>query len=102
MALNTLVAAGNDAVSGPTKTEVDADADKVILPMATYSGTLAGNNWTANKKTAIRHSVSQTQGTSGRPTSEVYSETCGLRFAYSTIESADTGVYANGTRVPRT
>ena len=75
MALNTLVAAGNQAVSGPTKAEVDADADKVILPMATYSGTLAGNNWTANKKTAIRHSVSQTQGTSGRPTSEVYSET---------------------------
>ena len=102
MALNTLVAAGNDAVSGPTKTEVEADADKVILPMATYSGTLAGNNWTANKKTAIRHSVSQTQGTSGRPTSEVYSETCGLRFAYATIESADTGVYANATRVPRT
>ena len=102
MALNTLVAAGNQAVSGPTKAEVEADADNVLLPMATYTGSLAGNNWTANKKTAIRHSVSQTQGTSGRPTSEVFSETCGLRMAYSTSESADTGVYANGTRVPRT
>ena len=102
MALNTIASAGNSGVSGPSKTEVDADADKVLLPMATVSGTLAGNDFTANKDTAIRHSVSQTQGTSGRPTSEVYSETCGLRFAYSTIESADTGVYANGTRVPRT
>ena len=102
MALNTLVAAGNQAVSGPTKAEVEADADNVLLPMATYTGSLAGNNWTANKKTAIRHSVSQTQGTSGRPTSEVFSETCGLRMAYSTSESADTGIYANGTRVPRT
>ena len=102
MALNTIVAAGNSGVSGPSKTEVEADADKVLLPMATVSGTLAGNNFTANKDTAIRHSVSQTQGTSGRPTSEVYSETCGLRFAYATIESADTGVYADGTRVPRT
>ena len=102
MALNTLVAAGNQAVSGPTKAEVEADADNVLLPMATYTGSLAGNNWTANKKTAIRHSVSQTQGTTGRPTSEVFSETCGLRMAYSTSESADTGIYANGTRVPRT
>ena len=102
MALNTLVAAGNQAVSGPTKAEVEADADNVLLPMATYTGSLAGNNWTANKKTAIRHSVSQTQGTSGRPTSEVFSETCGLRMAYSTSESADTGIRANGTRVPRT
>ena len=102
MALNTLVAAGNDAVSGPTKTEVEAATENRILPQATVSGTLAGNSFTANKKTAIRHSVSQTQGTSGRPTSEVFSETCGLRMAYSTSESADTGVYANGTRVPRT
>ena len=102
MALNTIVSAGNSGVSGPSKTEVEADAAAVLFPMATYSGTLAGNDFTANKDTAIRHSVSQTQGTSGRPTSEVFSETCGLRFAYATIESADTGVYANATRVPRT
>ena len=102
MALNTVVAAGGGGVSGPTKAEVEAATENRILPQATVSGTLAGNDFTANKTTAIRHSVSLTQGTTGNPSSEVYSETCGLRFAYSTIESADTGLYANGTRVPRT
>ena len=102
MALNTVVAAGNSGVSGPTKAEVEAATENRILPQATVSGTLAGNDFTANKKTAIRHSVSQTQGTSGSPTSEVYSETCGLRFAYATALSADSGRYANGTAVPRT
>ena len=106
MALNTIVAAGNGGVSGPSKAEVEADADKVLLPMATVSGDLANNNFTANKKTAIRHSVAKTNSTA-TASSEVYSETCGLRFAYATAEggthpSADTGVYANGTQVPRT
>ena len=106
MATNSPVAAGNNGVSGPTKVEIDAASlsgnSKVILPQATVSGTLAGNDFTANKTTALRWSVSQTQGTAGAPTSEVYSETCGLRFAYATALSADSGRYANGTQVPRT
>ena len=100
MATNSPVAAGNNGVSGPTKTLIDAGA---TLPYATVTGTLAGNNWTGNKKTAIRHSVSQTQGTAGNPTSEVYSETMNLRFAYDTdtIET-DTGRLLNNSLVPRT
>ncbi len=108
MALNYVAVAGNNGVSGPTKAEVDAASSsgnsKVILPQATVSGTLAGNNFTANKTSALRWSVSQTQGTAGAPTSEVYSETCNLRYAYgntSTIET-DSGRYANGTATPRT
>ena len=108
MALNYVAVAGNNGVSGPTKAEVDGTSasgnSKVILPQATVSGTLAGNDFTANKKTALRWSVSQTQGTAGAPTSEVYSETCNLRYAYgdtSTIET-DSGRYANGTATPRT
>ena len=108
MALNYVAVAGNNGVSGPTKAEVDGTSasgnSKVILPQATVSGTLAGNNFTANKTTALRWSVSQTQGTAGAPTSEVYSETCNLRYAYgntSTIET-DSGRYANGTATPRT
>ena len=109
MALNYVAVAGNHGVSGPTKAEIDAvTADTgggvVILPQATVSGTLAGNNFTANKTTALRWSVSQTQGTAGAPTSEVYSETCNLRYAYgntATIET-DSGRYANGTATPRT
>ena len=108
MALNYVDVAGNNGVSGPTKAEVDGTSasgnSKVILPQATVSGTLAGNNFTANKTTALRWSVSQTQGTAGAPTSEVYSETCNLRYAYgntATIET-DSGRYANGTATPRT
>tara|TARA_R100000742_G_C4249558_1_gene68033 strand:+ start:501 stop:827 length:327 start_codon:yes stop_codon:yes gene_type:complete len=108
MALNYTAVAGNNGVSGPTKVEIDAASlsgnSKVILPQATVSGTLAGNDFTANKTTALRWSVSQTQGTAGAPTSEVYSETCNLRYAYgntSTIET-DSGRYANGTATPRT
>ena len=108
MALNYVAVAGNNGVSGPTKAEVDGTSasgnSKVILPQATVSGTLAGNNFTANKTTAVRWSVSQTQGTAGAPTSEVYSETCNLRYAYgntATIET-DSGRYANGTATPRT
>tara|TARA_R100001129_G_C5142032_1_gene196213 strand:+ start:140 stop:466 length:327 start_codon:yes stop_codon:yes gene_type:complete len=108
MALNYVAVAGNNGVSGPTKAEVDAASSsgnsKVILPQATVSGTLAGNNFTANKTTALRWSVSQTQGTAGAPTSEVYSETANLRYAYgntATIET-DSGRYANGTATPRT
>ena len=108
MALNYVAVAGNNGVSGPTKAEVDGTSasgnSKVILPQATVSGTLAGNNFTANKTTALRWSVSQTQGTAGAPTSEVYSETCNLRYAYgntATIET-DSGRYANGTATPRT
>ena len=108
MALNYVAVAGNNGVSGPTKAEVDGTSasgnSKVILPQATVSGTLAGNNFTANKTTALRWSVSQTQGTTGAPTSEVYSETCNLRYAYgntATIET-DSGRYANGTATPRT
>ena len=108
MALNYVAVAGNNGVSGPTKAEVDGTSasgnSKVILPQATVSGTLAGNNFTANKTTALRWSVSQTQGTAGAPTSEVYSETCNLRYAYgntATIET-DSGRYAIGTATPRT
>ena len=108
MALNYVAVAGNNGVSGPTKAEVDAASSsgnsKVILPQATVSGTLAGINFTANKTTALRWSVSQTQGTAGAPTSEVYSETANLRYAYgntATIET-DSGRYANGTATPRT
>ena len=108
MALNYVAVAGNNGVSGPTKAEVDGTSasgnSKVILPQATVSGTLAGNNFTANKTTALRWSVSQTQGTAGHPTSEVYSETCNLRYAYgntATIET-DSGRYADGTATPRT
>ena len=108
MALNYVAVAGNNGVSGPTKAEVDAASSsgnsKVILPQATVSGTLAGNNFTANKTTALRWSVSQTQGTAGAPTSEVYSETANLRYAYgntATIET-DSGRYANGTATHRT
>ena len=108
MALNYVAVAGNNGVSGPTKAEVDGTSasgnSKVIFPQATVSGTLAGNNFTANKTTALRWSVSQTQGTAGAPTSEVYSETCNLRYAYgntATIET-DSGRYADGTATPRT
>ena len=101
MALNTVVAAGNNGVSGPNKTVVGADADGMILPRATVSGTLAGNNFTANQKTAIRHSVAKTNSTA-TASSEVYSETCGLRVPYATTLSADSGRYADVTAVPRT
>ena len=109
MALNYVAVAGNNGVSGPTKAEVDGTSasgnSKVILPQATVSGTLAGNNFTANKTTALRWSVSQTNSsTTGRPNSEVYSETANLRYAYgntATIET-DSGRYANGTATPRT
>ena len=98
MALNYVAVAGNNGVSGPSKALIDAGA---TLPYATVTGTLAGNNWTGNKKTAIRHSVSQTQGTAGNPTSEVYSETMNLRYAYASGNS-DTGRKANNALVPRT
>ena len=98
MATNKVATAGNNGVSGPTKTLIDAGA---TLPYATVSGTLAGDNWTADKETAIRHSVSQTQGTTGNPTSEVYSETMNLRYAYASGNS-DTGRKANNALVPRT
>ena len=76
-----------NGTSGPLAAGINADADKVLLPLATVTGTLAGSNKyathaTANLKgSAIRHSVAKTK--SGAAASEVYSETLCFRTSYS-------------------
>ena len=76
-----------NGTSGPLAAGINADADKVMLPLATVTGTLAGSNKyathaTANLKgSAIRHSVAKTK--SGAAASEVYSETLCFRTSYS-------------------
>ena len=76
-----------NGTSGPLAAGITADADKVLLPLATVTGTLAANNKyathaTANLKgSAIRHSVAKTK--SGAAASEVYSETLCFRTSYA-------------------
>ena len=76
-----------NGTSGPLAAGITADSDKVMLPLATVTGTLAGSNKyathaTANLKgSAIRHSVAKTK--SGAAASEVYSETLCFRTSYS-------------------
>ena len=81
-----------NGTSGPLAAGINADADKVLLPLATVTGTLAaGNKYathaTANLKgSAIRHSVSKTKsGTTAA--SEVFSETMNFRTSYSGQEA---------------
>ena len=76
-----------NGTSGPLAAGITADSDKVMLPLATVTGTLAGSNKyathaTANLKgSAIRHSVAKTK--TGAAASEVYSETLCFRTSYS-------------------
>ena len=76
-----------NGTSGPLGAGITADSDKVMLPLATVTGTLAGSNKyathaTANLKgSAIRHSVAKTK--SGAAASEVYSETLCFRTSYA-------------------
>ena len=77
-----------NGVAGPLAAGINADSDKIMLPLATVTGTLAASNkyatnGTANLKgSAIRHSVSKTKsGTTAA--SEVYSETLCFRTPYS-------------------
>ena len=76
-----------NGTSGPLAAGINADADKVLLPLATVTGTLAGSSKyathaTANLKgSAIRHSVAKTK--TGAAASEVYSETLCFRTSYS-------------------
>ena len=77
-----------NGTSGPLAAGINADSDKIMLPLATVTGTLAASNkyatnGTANLKgSAIRHSVSKTKsGTTAA--SEVYSETLCFRTPYS-------------------
>ena len=96
----TVLAQGNtdatpnegNGVAGPLAAGINADSDKIMLPLATVTGTLAaGNkyatNGTANLKgSAIRHSVSKTKsGTTAA--SEVYSETLCFRTSYAGQEA---------------
>ena len=80
-----------NGTSGPLAAGITADSDKVMLPLATVTGTLAGSNKyathaTANLKgSAIRHSVAKTK--TGAAASEVYSETLCFRTSYSGQES---------------
>ena len=79
-----------NGTSGPLAAGITADSDKVMLPLATVTGTLAGSNKyathaTANLKgSAIRHSVAKTK--TGAAASEVYSETLCFRTSYSGLE----------------
>ena len=76
-----------NGVAGPLAAGITADSDKIMLPLATVTGTLAANNKyathaTANLKgSAIRHSVAKTKA--GAAASEVYSETLCFRTSYS-------------------
>ena len=95
MANATVLAQGNtdatpnegNGVAGPLAAGINADSDKIMLPLATVTGTLAANNKyathaTANLKgSAIRHSVAKTKA--GAAASEVYSETLCFRTSYS-------------------
>ena len=100
MANATVLAQGNtdatpnegNGVAGPLAAGITADSDKVMLPLATVTGTLAaGNKYATNatanlKGSAIRHSVSKTKsGTTAA--SEVYSETLCFRTAYAGQEA---------------
>ena len=93
--INAAVAAGNTGVFGPISPA------GTTLPYATVSGTLAGNDFTANRTTALRHSVAGTQGGAVANTSEVYSETMCLRTAYKG-QDGDTGKEADGSDAART
>ena len=59
------------------------------LPLAVVTGTLAGADFSATETTALRHSVAKTSKGYGSAVaaSEVYSETQGLRYAYSGVEA---------------
>ena len=94
--VNAAGAAGNNGVFGPT-----SPSTSTTLPYATVSGTLAANSFTANKTTALRHSVAGTQGGSVANKSEVYSETMCLRTAYKG-QDGDTGKTNDGTDTGRT
>jgi len=78
---NPTTAAGDNGVA---KATVAGD-----LPIATVTGTLAGADFSADETTALRHSVAKTAKGYGSAVaaSEVYSETQGLRFAYSGVEA---------------
>ena len=80
---NTTVAAGDNGVAGPTTDNAGA------LPLATVTGTLAGDDFSATLTTALRHSVAKTQKGFGSAVaaSEVYSETQSWRTAYSGVEA---------------
>ena len=97
--VNASTAAGNNGVCGPSspspRTGNDAVASANALPIATVTGTLAGNNLDGNKSTALRFSVAGTQGGAVALKSEVYSETMCFRTAYAG-QDGDTGVEADG------
>ena len=97
--VNASTAAGNNGVCGPStpvpRTGNDAVAAANALPIATVTGTLAGNNLDGNKSTALRFSVAGTQGGAVALKSEVYSETMCFRTAYAG-QDGDTGVEADG------
>ena len=97
--VNASTAAGNNGVCGPSspvpRTNNDAVSAANSLPIATVTGTLAGNNFDGNKSTALRHSVAATQGGATALKSEVYSETMCFRTAY-VGQDGDTGREADG------
>ena len=80
---NPTVAAGDQGVAGPTT------ANAGELPLATVTGTLAGDDFSATLTTAIRHSVCRSEKGYGNavPASEVYSETQSMRYAYADVEA---------------
>ena len=97
--VNASTAAGNNGVCGPA-TPVPRTGDSAVssanaLPIATVTGTLAGNNLDGNKSTALRFSVAATQGGATALKSEVYSETMCFRTAY-VGHDGDTGREADG------
>ena len=94
--VNAARAAGNTGVFGPT-----SPSTSTTLPYATVTGTLAANNFSATKTTALRHSVAGTQGGAVANKSEVYSETMCLRTAYAG-QDGDTGKRGNGADTART
>ena len=60
------------------------------LPAAAVTGTYAGGDFTdgtSGNTTALRRSVSRTQGGASGLVSEVYSESQGFRTAYSGVEA---------------
>ena len=88
--VNASTVAGNNGVCGPT-----SPSTSTVLPYATVTGTLAGNNFDGNKATALRHSVAATHGGATELKYEVYSETMCLRTAY-VGQDGDTGREADG------
>ena len=97
--VNASTAAGNNGVCGPAipvpRTGNSAVSSANALPIATVTGTLAGNNLDGNKSTALRFSVAATQGGATALKSEVYSETMCFRTAY-VGQAGDTGREADG------